>query len=247
MEVYEKYEKYVDFLRFFNRVHNYSTRNIIRIFSQRPDAKIVASAETWRSAGRFIRKGEKGIKILAPVIGASGKPARYETSYVFDVSQTVGNPIPYYSWDSDAFCNLQSIPALLEALKKVSPCPIFFDEDWKGGKANGFLDLKNKEIHIRTRDRSKEAILRSTMHEVVHARLHQHVAFNRAAKEIQSESITFIVLTHFGYSKKFRLSKEYIEGWAAQQPDTDLRENLYLIGTGAKDLIAALEKELPSD
>lgn len=236
--------EWLKFLMFFNRVHNYSTRNIVRIFLQRPDATMVANSDVWAKAGRKIKRGEKGIKILSPVIVGKGRPMRYETSYVFDVSQTYGNALPKYRWNDEAFCNLQEPETLLAVLQKISPCPMFLDKDWDKGEINGYFDTKSKEIHIKCTGRSEEAILRSTIHEVVHARMHQHSSLNRAAKEIQSESVTFIVLNHFGYKKHFSLSREYIAGWAGQMPNTDLVDNLLAIGNEAKKLIAAIEAEL---
>ena len=73
---------------------NYSMRNAALIWSQCPDATAVAGFHDWRKAGRVVRKGEKGLAILAPMArkrddGEEGTAlAGFRVVYVFDVSQT---------------------------------------------------------------------------------------------------------------------------------------------------------------
>jgi hypothetical protein len=54
----------------------YSPHNVLLITSQRPQAQAVAGFHTWKSLGRTVRKSEKGIAILAPVLrrGTSTPP-----------------------------------------------------------------------------------------------------------------------------------------------------------------------------
>ena len=86
-----------------SRFDKYSWHNVCLIASQRPMATRVAGFQTWRALGRCVRKGEKGIAILAPIIGrkrddAAGDEARtvvgFRAAYVFDVGQTDGEPLP---------------------------------------------------------------------------------------------------------------------------------------------------------
>src|ERR1700683_5413044 len=51
------------------KFHNYSFGNILLIARQKPDATNVAGLRTWNSLGRFVKRGEKGIFILAPMVG----------------------------------------------------------------------------------------------------------------------------------------------------------------------------------
>jgi hypothetical protein len=55
-------------LKTMARFHRYSLNNVCLIVAQRPTATRVAGYHTWRSIGRFVRKGEKGIAILAPIL-----------------------------------------------------------------------------------------------------------------------------------------------------------------------------------
>jgi antirestriction protein ArdC len=92
------------------RFHNYSFGNILAIARQKPTATNVAGMFTWNQLGRRVKKGEKGIQILAPMIGTrrkrqedaeqdgTGKSAPvlvgFRAVYVFDVSQTEGAELP---------------------------------------------------------------------------------------------------------------------------------------------------------
>ena len=95
------------------KFRNYSFGNIMLIARQKPDATHVAGYRTWTSLGRFVRRGEKGIFILAPMVGRRSTKdvatdARSEDAttegqrtlygfravYVFDISQTEGKELP---------------------------------------------------------------------------------------------------------------------------------------------------------
>jgi hypothetical protein len=89
-------------LKTMGRFHRYSFHNICLITAQCPTATRVAGFQTWRSMGRFVRKGEKGIGILAPIIGrrrdADDDDAKgvlgFRATFVFDWAQTDGEPLP---------------------------------------------------------------------------------------------------------------------------------------------------------
>jgi antirestriction protein ArdC len=96
-------ERLIALLKTMGRFHRYSLHNVCLIVAQRPSATRVAGFHTWRSVGRFVRKGEKGIAILAPIV----RPRRdetqedesrvvvgFRTAHVFDVEQTDGAPLP---------------------------------------------------------------------------------------------------------------------------------------------------------
>ncbi len=97
------------FLDFNRKFHIYSINNQLLIMLQRPDATRVAGFRTWLKHGRCVRKGEKGITILRPVIKKTAtdctngpddpaQPVRelvgFSTTTVFDIAQTTGEPIP---------------------------------------------------------------------------------------------------------------------------------------------------------
>src|SRR5580658_8499448 len=106
-------EVLTQYLSAMARFHHYSFGNTMLIARQRPDATNVASLRIWNSLGRFVKRGEKGILILAPMVGrrstkdvATDEPSADATTegqrtlygfravYVFDVSQTEGKELP---------------------------------------------------------------------------------------------------------------------------------------------------------
>jgi N-terminal domain of anti-restriction factor ArdC len=64
-----KSETLTAYLGAMARFHSYSFGNILQIARQRPSATRVAGIRAWNELGRFVKKGEKGIQILAPIIG----------------------------------------------------------------------------------------------------------------------------------------------------------------------------------
>ena len=110
-----KSETLTAYLSAMARFHNYSFGNIVAIARQRPTATRVAGFGTWKEMGRFVKRGEKGIQILAPMIGfrrknteaaqntdadGSTKPQPtligFRAVYVFDVEQTEGADLPEF-------------------------------------------------------------------------------------------------------------------------------------------------------
>ncbi|MDQ2924414.1 MAG: ArdC-like ssDNA-binding domain-containing protein, partial [Acidobacteriota bacterium] len=106
-------ESLTAYLTAMGRFHNYSFGNILEIARQKPDASRVAGMYAWNQLGRKVKKGEKGIRILAPVIGIRRKKDEeaekdirtqnhavlvgFRSAYVFDVSQTEGAELPELS------------------------------------------------------------------------------------------------------------------------------------------------------
>jgi hypothetical protein len=98
------------YLDAMSRFHNYSFGNILEIARQRPSASRVAGMYAWNQLGRRVKNGEKGIRILAPIIGIKRKPDEeaekditkqntrvlvgFRNAYVFDVEQTEGVDLP---------------------------------------------------------------------------------------------------------------------------------------------------------
>src|SRR6201997_3320115 len=98
-------EALTSYLKAIGRFHRYSLHNVMLIASQKPNASYVAGIRTWNELGRFVKKGEKGILILAPIVRrksankedqkeSSPFVAGFRAAYVFDVSQTDGKQLP---------------------------------------------------------------------------------------------------------------------------------------------------------
>ena len=98
------------YLDSMSRFHRYSFGNVLEIARQAPSATRVAGMYAWNQLGRRVKKGEKGIRILAPIIGIKRKKdteaekditkqntavlVGFRNAYVFDVSQTDGAELP---------------------------------------------------------------------------------------------------------------------------------------------------------
>jgi len=94
-----------NYLAAMARFHRYSLHNLILIVSQRPDATRVAGFHTWKQLGRNVKKGAKGIMILAPVVLRKNKEEAtseedqsmaavyFRAVYVFDQMDTEGKPL----------------------------------------------------------------------------------------------------------------------------------------------------------
>ena len=94
-------ETFAAWLRARGAFHDYSFGNVCLIVSQCPDATQVAGYRTWQKLGRQVRKGERGIRILAPCVvkreteaGEESHAMFFRTVSVFDVGQTDGEPLP---------------------------------------------------------------------------------------------------------------------------------------------------------
>jgi len=190
-----KSDRYADYLKTMSRFHKYSTRNTLLIHMQKPDATLVAGFRSWQNKfGRSVKKGEKSIKILAPVpfvkreekekldpdtrqpiIGDDGLPlveyterhlARFKVTSVFDVSQTAGKPLPTLAQNLAG--DVEQYKAFMDALRAVSPLPIVFEPmpDEQDG-----LCRFGKEIAIRT-GMSEIQTVCAVIHEMTHAKLH---------------------------------------------------------------------------
>ena len=97
------------YLRMVGRFHRYSLHNVLLIALQKPNASHVAGFRTWHKLGRFVRKGEKGILILAPMVKRvadedachrevdATRLVGFRSNYVFDVRQAEGAPLPSVS------------------------------------------------------------------------------------------------------------------------------------------------------
>lgn len=221
-------EHYQEYLRVMSRFHNYSLNNTVLIAVQKPEATLVAGFQAWRTKfGRKVKKGEKGIRILAPapckvkkekldpvtklpVIGENGKPVTeekviipfYRTAYVFDISQTEGRELPSVAVD-ELTGNVEQYKDFFAALERVSPYPIAFEEIHSA--AYGYCDFVDKRIVVDV-GMSELQNLKTTIHEIAHARLHdfdrnapkeEQPKIDRNTREVQALYSVFQNVNHF--------------------------------------------------
>ena len=99
-------ETFQSYLAVMSRFHEYSFRNTLLIVAQYPEATNLAGFHAWKKFGRHVRKHEKGIAIVAPLIFKKESDDNdkgdqtdmtvngFKVVYVFDVSQTEGEELP---------------------------------------------------------------------------------------------------------------------------------------------------------
>ncbi len=210
-------EAWCDYLAFQSRFHHYSYGNALLIAAQCPAATHVAGFTTWRKLQRSVRKGEKAIWILAPMVGkrsANDDPDAdqfvrgFKYVAVFDIGQTVGEVPP-------AVCTKLSgddPSRFYVRFVEVARCFGFGVADYAfGDTTNG--DCNVSEHHIRVEARNSPAQrIKTLVHELAHALLHERVT-DRPLAELEAESTAYIVCRAMGMDTG-DYSFGYVASWA---------------------------------
>lgn len=236
-------EVLTNYLSAIAKFHRYSLRNVMLIASQRPDATRVAGYQTWKQLGRFVKKGAKGILILAPVLlrkttedanqeDASARvPAGFRAAYVFDISDTDGEPLP-------KLATTQGDPAgNTERLKEfVAACGLkleYSDEIYPalGEYSPGKIALLPGQ--------SPAQEFCTLAHEVAHSILHKHgrrVEIPKRVRETEAEAVAYVVCEAIGL--KAQGSADYIHLYTGDK-DT-LTESLERVLCTSTEVLAAV-------
>ena len=265
--------RYQEFLKTMAKFHNYSFNNTMLIAMQRPDATLVTSYKNWQSMGRQVMKGEKGITIIAPapykkmkekevldenqrpIMGTDGKPKteqvevtvpHFKAVTVFDIAQTSGEPIQTLAPEL-LTAAVQDFDSFMQAIQKISPVPIRFDEI--DGNANGYYHNADKEIVIK-KGLSESQTLKTAIHETVHAKLHDKeimeslgVEKDRLTKEVEAESVAYCVCSSFDLDIS-DYSFPYIAGWSSSREMKEMKASMDVIRKTAGEMIDQLTEEL---
>ena len=202
-------EKYKQYLRTMSRFHRYSVNNTLLIAMQRPDATHIAGFSNWRNQfGRHVRKGEKGIQIIAPtpykkkidavkvdpdtkapILDQNGNAVMEEIEIkipmfrvvsVFDVSQTEGRPLPEIV--SDLTGDVQQYDTFMEALYRTSPVPVSIEPITPS--TDGYFSLTEQSITIRA-GMSEVQTVCAAVHEIAHAKLHNYAMTNTQSEQFK--------------------------------------------------------------
>ena len=189
-------EKFTDYLRTMSRFHKYSVNNTVLIHLQRPNAAMpVAGFRKWQQFGRYVKKGEKGLTIIAPtpckkkieemrldpdtkapILDQDGNAIMdekiieipmFKPVKVFSADQTDGEPLP--SLVANLSGDVQQYEAFMEALRRTSPMPIVFGTLEPG--TDGLCSFSKQRITIRE-GMSQVQTVCATVHEIGHAVLH---------------------------------------------------------------------------
>lgn len=246
--------QYRNYLRVMSRFHRYSVNNTLLIFMQCPEATRVAGFHAWQNDfGRHVIRGEKGIRILAPVrekvISVKENEPQlskeemritgYRPVTVFDISQTEGKPLPQSP--VQLLDGGLPDPLFIEALLLASPVPVRFRE--LSGGINGCYRPVEKDIAIRS-GLPPAQTAKTMLHEIAHAILHADNAsssrLDRMKREIEAESVAYAVSSYYGIDTS-KYSFGYIASWSKDKDVSMLRQSLHAIRVAADRLITTIE------
>jgi len=204
-----KSEALVRYLEYAAKFHEYSIRNIMLAIWQRPGLTQIAGLRRWNELGRRVKKGEKGIAILAPVtlasrieidkdgsvIEISGPVRWFKVVYVFDISQTEGEPVPEMT---HATGDVSTLYPELVKLVQESGITLEFAEEVPGSIGAFGISLGGR-IVLR-KDLGPADAFRVLVHEFAHERLHKgsEEKESKTIRETEADATAFIVCRHFG-------------------------------------------------
>ena len=217
IDAIESGEQWQAWLNFAGKLHKYSFNNLILILTQRPTASHIAGYNTWKSLGRQVRRGEKAIRVLAPitrratVADADGKPQKgpdgtvqtrqqivgFRPAPVFDIAQTDGPPVPQPA--EPELLSGAAPDGLWDALAgeiaehgyRLLRCPA---SELDG--ANGLTKVPEREVWVRD-DVDPAQAVKTLAHELAHVMLHTAdgtIPHCRGIVEVEAESVAHLVL-----------------------------------------------------
>jgi antirestriction protein ArdC len=206
------------YLKAIGRFHRYSLHNVLLIALQKPNASYVAGFRTWNELGRFVKKGEKGIMILAPIVRrkADDEDEREETTrniagfraaYVFDVSQTDGKELPQIGVVEGDPCAYSDRLRRFAAAQRIS---VEYSEDIAPSRGTSY----GGRIAILPSQSPAEEF--STLaHELAHELLHRgdrRASTNKLMRETEAEATAFVVCQAVGLQTG-SAAADYIQLW----------------------------------
>ena len=250
-------ESLTAYLTAMGRFHNYSFGNILEIARQMPDATRVAGLFAWNQLGRKVMKGQKGIRILAPMIGSRRKKDIEATSkdpeavnkpvlvgfravYVFDVSQTEGAELPAFTERTKG-----DVGEYRERLIDFTIAQ-GIELEFKDSIAPALGMSYGGRIAILPGQETAEEFS-TLVHELAHEMLHKaerRTATTKTVRETEAEAIAFVVSQTIGLDAG-RASADYIHlyhGNAAL-----LTESLEVIQRTSSLILAAIEPPAVKD
>jgi antirestriction protein ArdC len=232
------------YLKAIARFHRYSLHNVLLIASQKPSASYVAGFRTWNEFGRFVKKGEKGIMILAPIVRRKAQNheelpeeisrpiAGFRAAFVFDVSQTDGKELPQigvvrgdpaeYADRLRRFASSQNI--VVGYSEEIAPA--------RGTSFGGRIAILPGQ--------SAAEEFSTLAHELAHELLHRgdrRTSTNKRVRETEAEATAFVVCQAVGLETGSAAS-DYIQLWSGDVQI--LTESLGYIRQAASQMLEAL-------
>lgn len=265
----DKYKQFLDTMAKFPR---YSVNNSLLIMMQKPEAQLCQSYTGWKEMGRYVKKGEKGLSILAPapykiereqtimddkgrpVLDADGEPVKekievtvraFKVVKTFDISQTAGKELPSIG-PAELIGSIEGYSKFLKALQEISSVPVTFEQI--NGGAKGFYDQTDKRIAIKE-GMSEVQTIKTVLHEMAHQKLHDKDSVATAAdisrngKEVEAESVAYVVCQHYGIDTS-DYSFSYVASWSDGKETPELKNSLDKIRNTAAEFISQIDERM---
>jgi hypothetical protein len=232
--VSDEMRRYLDMLA---RFHQYSFCNLWLIMMAKPDATYVAGYKKWQTFNRFVRKGEHGIPILAPILTTiinhkSEEEQRlvgFKVVYVYDISQTDGESLPDVpEWKSPE----KNAELLIRLTRFAQDQGIQIQMKHIGNDIQG-VSMGGKIVL------DPEAGTKTLIHEIAHEMLHyvKDVTLDSTVRELEAESVAYVVARHFGLGDLSSPNYNALHGARAEL----ILEHLERIRNTAAEIIKSLE------
>lgn len=226
---------WLNFLTFQSLFYNYSFGNTILIYMQNPNATYVKGYKAWNQLGRYVKKGSKGLAILAPCFkktevfkepenkaiyqDAEGEKeikrviSGFRVAYVYDLADTDGSneyiPVLVKGLAGNSEAEKEIYERLLDVISKE-----YTVQEVKGTVSKGSFNLETKIISVRS-DLEYLQKIKTLLHETAHAvdfALHPESDISRNRRELIAESVAFVVSLRLGLDTS-SYSMSYIQSW----------------------------------
>jgi hypothetical protein len=248
-------EALTNYLTAMSRFHNYSFGNIIEIARQMPTATRVAGFWTWKNLGRSVKAGQKGIRILAPIVGVRRKKDEeanqditkqnerillgFRNTFVWDISQTDGIDLPSLRQvTGDPGENIERLTAFLNS-KDIA---VSYSENISpalGMSYGGRIVLLPGQSKAET----FSTLLHETAHELLH-RSERRTVTTKTVRETEAEAVAFVVGKAVGLVNE-DASASYIQLYKGNA--SLLAESLEVVQQTASIILAALEPPIAEE
>jgi hypothetical protein len=238
------------YLAVMSRFHRYSWNNALLIYMQRPNATHVAGFHAWLRMRRYVRKGEKGIAILAPIVGRKksidgelleDEQTRlfgFKITHIWDLSQTEGEPLPQFAKVTG---DPQDATERLKAFIATKSIALEYDERIRpanglssGGKITLLPGLSSAEEF--------SVLVHECAHELLH-RGERRSQTNHIVRETEAEAVAFVVSTAIGLDPGSS-SSDYIQLHSGDK--ATLAESLGFVQRTAAEILKAILPEDPA-
>lgn len=234
-------EDWISFLRFQSLFYQYSFGNTIMIFLQNPEATYVMGYKAWNKLGRYVRKGSKGLAILAPCIkkvevfkepenkaeyhDQEGEKetkkvlSGFRIAYVYDIADTDGSdemlPVLVKGLSGNSESEREIFIRLMKVISKE-----FVVQEITGTSSKGSYNLETGIITVRS-DLEYLQRIKTLLHETAHAydfKMNPEEDIPRNRRELIAESVAFVVSMRLGLDTS-SYSMSYIQSWLKEKEE----------------------------